>query len=104
MFSQVGPQAVRHKSGYLIQIHDRESIDYFNGSVAYRFPMEIGRVYGIYGSPVLDLSAGKIVELDRGVLETIKEQMTEGCHFLGMKIEWCDDQPDPPILIQRRQD
>jgi hypothetical protein len=91
MFHSLSPQRVRHASGFIVQVADRETIEYLAGACKARIAVDFAPLTGLYKDTLTDwiLSDGspkKMTDAERTqVLKNIGDAVT----FMGIDFEWC---------------
>jgi hypothetical protein len=90
MFEKLSPQRVRNTSGFVVQVADRETIEYIQGSRTARITVDFAPLTGVYEDTLTDWLADGTAQpmspQDRvRVLKDIGESLT----FMGIRFEWC---------------
>lgn len=84
MFDLVGKQKVRHDSGYIVEILDRQTVRYVDGHCSATMAVDFGPTTAIYVD-TLTMTRNGVGDPGPPVdAETVRDRVVNGLHALGL--------------------
>lgn len=88
MFKRISPQKVEHSTGYVVQILDRETIEYIDGDTRFTVHVDFGSTVGVYKQTLRKLEhngqSGLLSEDDR---ERFFGRIVDALSAMGCSVE-----------------
>jgi len=90
MFTRVSAQKVEHTSGYVVQVLDRETIEYIDGKKHATINVDFGPTVGVFKHTLGEIVSGQeSASLPESERERILGRIIEGLRAMGCEVEIC---------------
>lgn len=91
MFQRLAPQRVKHSSGFVVQIADRETVEYLDGARSARITVDFAELTGVYEDTLTDwsLPAGGGMKMTDAERPVVLKNIGDALAFMGVRFEWC---------------
>jgi hypothetical protein len=90
MFTRLAPQKVRHSSGYVVQVADRESVEYLESDRRAVVAVDFGTTVGVYANTLSEwitpTGKGQMVTSERA---EIVQRIVAGLEAMGSAVQVC---------------
>lgn len=95
MFQRLAPQRVQHSSGFIVQIADRETVEYLDGARSARITVDFADLTGVYEDTLTDwsLPEGHCLKMTDAERPMVLRNIGDGLAFMGVRFEWCRSAP-----------
>ena len=91
MFIRISPQKAQHRSGFIVQVGSRYSVQYMPGDLTAEVSADFAAVTGIYPETLtLSRTDGCSMTPTAEDRKMIIKRIKNGLEFLGMRCELCE--------------
>jgi hypothetical protein len=91
MFTQISPQKVRHLSGFIVQVIDRQTVEYLEEKRSAFIEIDFAATTGIFEKTLSNWKTGNdLVPMGEMEKQTVLNRIVAGLHAMGLeKVEIC---------------
>lgn len=87
MFTIVGKQTARHDSGYVVEVLDRQTVQYVDASCRATINVEFGPTTAVYANSLAMTCSGHGDATSSGLAEAVRDRVVKGLGALGLSCE-----------------
>jgi len=90
MFRKISPQKVQHATGYVIQVANRNSVEYLDGEFRAVIEVDFGVVVSVFQDSIqVFASNGKIISPDASQKADLLSKVVAGLQAMGSNVDLC---------------